>query len=369
LLSSGCRDEAHARIEEYLAANPDDPDGLYVLARFTWVTRGTAAAETLINDMIANRPDFLSARVLLAGMRVGQRRFDEAQQLLDDVEPVMSNDVWILVNRLRLEAMLSPSDEIRETLLAVLTTPEFPPNVRITAADQVWHTAYATQAQVETALRVPLDIDTGDNLDCKLMRYANWMDAEGHLDEAREVLERYFVPGEECRGLVHTRQMLAYANLAAAADVAPYPTAGNAAFLARADELLDGDYLDLANWLIGRPREADLRPFILPKLEVDAVDAAGVTRLCHAVVRLNVEAVRVELERGADPNIECSGDPPAEYIRHIATREKVAERQAVLQLLLENGATVGDVRGCASPSEGDCASVLLPIYQAFGFGR
>lgn len=370
LLSSGCRDEAHALVEALLTERPNDPDGLYVLSRWTWVTQGGGAAEELLQRMITTYPNFASARVLLAGLRIGQHRLDEATAILDEIEPFAQNDIWVYMDRIRIEALTAPSDEVRETLLAVLRTREFPPNVRLTAADQILHTRDATAEQVEASYRVPLDLVVGRGLDCRLSQYALWMmEGEGRYEEARDVLESYLRPNMACSGMVRSPMLLGYAYLVAAADVAPYPVAGNAAYLARADELLEGNYAELASWLEGRPQESKVRSFILPKLPVDAVDRWGATKICRAIQQFNADSVRAELDRGADPDGLCGDRPLEAYIRLMVTRSHVAERQAMLRLLLEYGATVGNISGCASPSEGDCGTVLLPIYQAFGFGR
>jgi hypothetical protein len=56
-----------------------------------------------------------------------------------------------------------------------------------------------------------------------------------------------------------------------------------------------------------------------------------------------------------------------EYVVHMATREKVAERQGVLLALLESGAKPSPVLvdACARSSVDDCRVVLLPIFEKY----
>ena len=206
LLSSGCTDEARSLVETLLAAEPNNPDGLYVFARLVWVTAGTGAAEELLQRILAAYPGFVSAHVLLAGVRISQHRFDEATKILNEVEPVAGNDIWVYLDRLRIEVATAPNDGVRETLLAVLATPAFPPNVRITAANALHRAKDVTEEQFEATFRIPLDIKGGLSLDCKLSNYAMFLtEGQGRFEDARELLEAYQVDDGECRPLLRPR--------------------------------------------------------------------------------------------------------------------------------------------------------------------
>ena len=87
--------------------------------------------------------------------------------------------------------------------------------------------------------------------------------------------------------------------------------------------------------------------------------------LCNALRALNPDSLAAELERGADPSAHCDDDTPVHGLLFMATADNVEERQRILRLLLQHGAAVESLDFCASPDNGDCNKVLLPILQEF----
>jgi hypothetical protein len=165
----------------------------------------------------------------------------------------------------------------------------------------------------------------------------------------------------------HARVLLAYTYLIAAAEIAPTVTAANAAWVQRTDKLLDGDYSALATWLRNVPRGVALWPLIADHFPPDTADRDGRTRLCSAVIALNIDLVRAELERGADPDADCDGNALTWPLLTLKTRERVYERQGILRLLLDHGATRIDPQGCQPWTSEDCAAVFGPTLAEFGW--
>jgi hypothetical protein len=367
-LSSGCYAFAERAVAQLLEREPGNPEGLYVQARLLWVARGADQAEAGIRTLVREHPDFASGHVLLSGVRLDQGRFDEAAQILDEVEPSAPDDMWAWINRIRIESFEAPSESVRERLRAVLTSAAFPPNVRESAAYALRRTQSVSRAQWEDTYAVRLDYVSSARFGCKLRDYAFWlMESQGRFDDGIRVIESHRGEDFECPNLLGDAwDFLAYGNLVKAAGIAPVPTAGNERYVNAADDAVNGDYSDLSAWLVGRPREQMLAPFILGDLDVEETDQYGRTRICNGVLLLNPVTVRAELERGANPNGDCGGDSLVQYLTLMGGRDKITERQAVLRLLLEHGARPGDVSYCRRESNGVCPTALVPVFEEFG---
>jgi hypothetical protein len=369
LLSSRCLEEATALLEEYVLANGADAQSGYVITRLTWTLSSDAAAEQAISDLIEEYPSFVSGHVLLAGFRIGQYKFPEATAILDEVAPRAPADLWVFLDRLRVEALTQPSDAVAQTLLAILNDPQFPPNARLTAADAVQHMKNVSLQDFEAAYKGIITVG-GPAAACTVPEYAIWLsEGRDRVADARELLEKHVAGHERCSNYALARMLLAYTYLVAAAELGSSVNAANAAWVQRADALLEGDYTRLASWLVGRPRESKLRPFVVGSLPTDAVDRYGHTQICNGVIALNADTVRAELERGADPNGQCDDGSLVRRVLLMITLGRIAERQAVIKVLLDHGARPADVQGCAGPYSGDCETVLLPILYAYGFGE
>jgi tetratricopeptide (TPR) repeat protein len=308
VLSSGCYAQAFAMINEYLARRAPDTDAYYVLARWVWITRGFADAEQTILQMITEFPAFVSTRVLLAGLRIGQNRIDEAEAILDAAEVEAPDDLWIFVDRLRIRGRSAPSHELRRTYLEIVRDDRFPPNVRDTLADELREMEGVTNEEVDATYRAQISYATG-LVACTLERYAFWlMEHEQRFDDARAALEEHMVDSTQCGSVAYLRMQLAYGYLVAAAELSPEPGPINADLRQRADELLGGSYIRLATYLLGRRQEVRLRPFVAAKVDPAETNRYGRTLICSALEILHEDAVAFELERGADPNGRCNGD-------------------------------------------------------------
>jgi hypothetical protein len=367
LLSMGCLEEARDLVASYVESRPRDPQGLYVVGRLLWIAATLETAERFIGSFVEEFPNFTSARVQLAGFRIDQNRLDEAQAILADAELESPNDLWIYMGRLRIEAQTLPTSAVRRRLLDIAEDSRFPPNARTIAARQLRRTQHVSPEEYGASFKAELTFQSAQPMACKASDYGAWLiDVHGRADLAREALEPY--EGTRCDRFVDPHVLLAYAYFLGAADIAAGPTPANADLVQRADSVIAGDYAALASWVERKPNAARVEPFLLQKLDVDATDKYGRTRISNAVLLLNAPVVSAELERGADPNGRCVNNPLATYLSLMGTRKQIKERQDILRLLLQHGARPESIEWCKDPSNGDCGVVLLPIFREYGLG-
>lgn len=364
LLSSRCYQEAVDLIRGYGSERGEDAQVLYVAARYVWIHSGAQAAEEFLDHVIGKYPEFASAKVLLAGVRIDQRRLEDARSLLDGVRA--ATDLWAYLDRLRVDA-LTGSDTAIATLLTIAKDSQFPPNAREVAANDVQQ-SHVSVERVEDAYRALLTFESATPLDCKLSNYATWLTEGVHrFEDARKLLETYVQTARPCSSLSRSRMLLAYVYLVEASELDLNLSSRNSALVQRARALVNDDFGELSRWLVGRPLETRLSSLIANHVEVKAVDAHGGTQICRGVMLLNVATVFSELETGADPNGNCETVSLVERVIMMAITDRVTQRQGVVRLLLEHGARVTkkDLRDCAETVGLDCATTLLPILQQY----
>lgn len=367
LVSSGCREQAASLVAEYLRSDGIDAQAAYVMTRFVWVTRGARAAEEFLGEQMRSYPSFASLHVLLAGIRMGQDRLAEAAEILDVLADAAPTDLWVYLYVLKIEAATNPSPELVRKLIALLNDSRLPPNVRRGAGDIVKHMYDdISEADVETiykGLVAAEEVAEG----CTAAEYATWLiELENRVDDARAVLERYVAQGVRCPRGADARMLLAYTYLIAAAEVAPNVTAANAVWIQRADEVLEGDYSTLAMWLRDVPRGIALWPLVADRFPADTADREGRTPLCRAVKELDLDGVRSELERGADPDQDCDGNALTWVLLTMRVPDRIDERRGILRVLLEHDARPYDIPGCHPWFSEDCAVVFGPTLAEFG---
>jgi hypothetical protein len=366
LMSSGCYLGALDKLEAVTRAKPDNRNANYVIARLSWMLRGASFAEQVLQQTLEAHSDFLSAKVLLAGIRQQQEKLPEVTRILDEVEPRSPTDLWIYMNRLRLEVFNSPSNDLRVRLLEIARSPAFPPNAREEAADIAKYVPHQTPQQFEEVLRASLDIDSYVGMACKAAELAFWLsESEGRFQDVIKLLESPRSKQGNCLGLETNRTLLAQAYLMEAAKISARPSPANQHLLDRADQILNGDYTSVAAHAQSRPQYAKLKPFLENYVHPDEMDAHGVTKLCHAIWQLNVAVVREQLEAGADPNGRCHSNSLVGSLVFMATNEKDDQRREVMGALLEHGAPVTNIEACRSRDNGDCFEVLLPLMEKY----
>jgi hypothetical protein len=250
-------------------------------------------------------------------------------------------------------------------LIALLNDPHLPPNARLTAGDTVRQMHGGVSAEdTETIYKGMIAADVSGE-DCTITAYAMWLIAlKNRVNDARALLESNLAGHERCPRHEQVRNLLAYTYLIAAADIAPTATAANAAWLQRTDVLLGGDYSALAALLRNLPRAEQLWPLVADRFPPDTEDTRHRTQLCNAVIALNLDVVRAQLEQGADPDEDCDGNALTWVVLTMKTREHGNERQGILRLLLEHGAK-REVQPCRAWFSEDCQAVFGPTLAEF----
>ena len=366
LMSNGCFVRAIDNLEKVVRAQPGNRNARYVVARLTWFLLNTPMAEQELNRTLQQYPDFASAKVLLVGVRFEQRRLQEVESLLAEVEPRSPTDLWIYIDRLRLQAVDAPTRDLRTQLLEIVRNPGFPPNAREQAAVIAKRLPNQTEAEYQEVLRARLEISSGVQMACKVSQLAFELgDGQQQFDEVVKLLESPKATEGNCLGLQDNRTMLAQAYLMQAAKLNARPTAANRSLIEKANLLLNGDFTSVAMHAQGRPQYPALKPFLDVYVNPLEESKDGVTRLCHAISLLDAEAVREALEAGADPKGRCRDESLVGSLVFMATTEKVEERRAVMQVLLEHAAPVTNLDACRSHDMGDCSEVLLPLMEKY----
>lgn len=366
LMSSGCFVRAVDQLEAVLKADPGNMHAKYVIARMTWMLLGTSPAEQALNKTLEAHPDFASAKVLLAGIRFGQNKLDESAALLDAAEARSPTDLWAYLGRLRLEAMRSPSADLRARLMEILRNPGFPPNAR-EGAGQIVELLPQDAKQHEELLRARLDIDSNIDMACKASELAFWLsEAQGRFADVITLLESPRAQQGNCLGLMRNRTLLGQAYLMEAAKISAGPSPANAHLVKKADQLLNGDYTSIAAHAQSRPQYEKLKPFLQAYVQPDEQDAHGVTRLCQAISQFNVAVVREQLDAGADVNGRCRGESLVGSLVFMAIVNRDDERREMMRALLEHGAPVTNIESCRNRNNGgDCFEVLLPLMEKY----
>jgi len=130
LISTRCYREARDAIARYRQAAPADYQIEFVDTRMLWILVGTEEAEQAVALQLTRHPDFDSMKVLQASILMERRRYAAASKVLDDVARRMPNDLWLLVDRMKIELLDGPRADIAERLKPMLDSPQFPPSVR-----------------------------------------------------------------------------------------------------------------------------------------------------------------------------------------------------------------------------------------------
>ena len=368
LLSSGCTARAVRELEAILGASPGNVHANYVIARMAWMYVDPSEGERVLKHALSAHPDFISAKVLLAGIRFEQENLAESAALLDEVEQRSPTDLWIFLGRLRLEALRSPSADLRTRLFEIMRSPAFPANAREGAAE-IAKRLPQSEKQYEEVLRARLDIDSNLGMACKAAELAFWLsESQGRFAEVIQLLESPKAKQGNCLGLQRNRTLLGQAYLMEAAKISAGPSPANRHLLDRVDRLLNGDYTSIAAHAQSRPQYAKLQPFLTAYVQPDEEDGNGVTKLCHAINQLDVALVREHLDAGADPAGGCRGESLDGSLIRMAGGGMEDRRRDIMRALLEHGApmTKQHLASCRDRDNGDCHEVLLPVMEKYG---
>jgi tetratricopeptide (TPR) repeat protein len=178
-LQQGQPKEAEAALRQALAADPASPGTRLALADFLIGTRRSMEAESLLRDILTKDPRHLAANRLLAGLYVGTQRIKEAEQPLKIVAEVSNNaaskfqlaDYYVAAGRPKEGVVLL-------TQLAKDPTEFAAAEIRLATLDYSEQRAAEAHKRLDDLIRrAPKNADA-------LALKAQWLAAEGHLDEA-----------------------------------------------------------------------------------------------------------------------------------------------------------------------------------------
>lgn len=116
LISTRCYDAAAAAIADYQSKAPQDYQTEFVVTRLIWLTQGAEAAQEAVTGSLARHPDFASLKVLQASLYLEQERYDDARGLLDDIAKAIPNDLWLMIDRMKVELRDGPKPDMAARL-------------------------------------------------------------------------------------------------------------------------------------------------------------------------------------------------------------------------------------------------------------
>jgi hypothetical protein len=367
LLSAGCRDEALNLAKAFMATHSPDFHIAFLLARLAWTVGDTYDTDQVVNAVLREHPDFVSAQVLQASRLIEQRRLEEAATLLNSLSLRSPTDLWVYMDGLQLEARRAPSATLRDTLLEINRSAAFPPSAREVASHVGREMPNLSRDQFEAFYWADLDYESATPIACKIHSLAFLLSEDGgRYAQARDLLLSPKAQAGDCEGPTTNGVLLAQTYLMEAAHINAVPTAANASLVAKAHEILGDDWPELAHYVIGRPQFAVLEPFIAGAIAPDTKDQYGSTQICNAVALSDVAAVQTQLRAGADPNGNCEGFSLIGFIIINGGESHIEERQTILRLLRAAGGkvTAENVAICRDPANGSaCEHHLLSILQ------
>jgi hypothetical protein len=365
-ISTRCFELSDSLLQTFAATHPDNYHVFFLHARFMWVNGNRERAEAIANNVLRGHPEFTSAKVLLASMAIDDHDYKRADQLLDEIERRQPTDLWAYIDRLRVDAQLTPSSKTLDVLRSIISDARFPPNARQQAAITARYEMPGLTQDMRDAIFDQQMATNSPNADCVLASQAeSVIELRQDPVAGAKLIEKYLRKDDDCVATPLVRTLLAEAYLWQAAKLAAMPTAANQDLIKKAGDALDGDFNPVAQRFAFRPFLAPVWPLIKDSINIEQPDDNGLTVLCNSVLATNVAAVTAALDAGANPNAHCDDRSQVQHILFKATQEKVTERQQVLHVLLERGAKVEGLEFCASRNNGDCYQVLLPILQEF----
>jgi tetratricopeptide (TPR) repeat protein len=370
LLSERCLDQAVQLFTEFATAHPDNYHVFFLKARWQWVVMGAQMgrlrAQVMAETALRGHPDFSSMKVLLASMYIDDQKLEEAAKLLDEVEKLHPEDLWLYMDRLRIEANLVPTPATVTALSAVVADTRFPPSARA----QALHTAKYEMSDLSNAQRDAIfeqSMAAGSVNDCALVGQAEELiEFRGDAAAGARVIEKNLRRSGACLATPDVRAVLAEAYLLEAAKIAPKPTPANATLTRQAKEAVNGDLMRVARRAAARPILAPILPFLKGSMDVRQADDNGYTLICQATMATNPAMVKAQLAEGADPNGQCGVN--GSLVKSLllrATSGQIPEHQLILRSLLERGARVELLDSCADRGNGNCATIYLPILKEF----
>jgi len=373
LVNESCFAAAANALAKFEKEHPTEFRASFVRARIFWIYDEKGLAKTLLHAAVEKNPDFASGYLLLGSMALGEMDYATASRMLSATENQSPTNLWLFIDKLVLEARTIPTRAVVQRLIKVAKDPQFPGNVRQSAAEEVkLHGDRVDPQDLDEIYRTEISFESSVPLDQKMVEYAAWLvERQERTEDARRIL--HSVKTDD-KGVERRRQLLlAESYLFDALKIDPVQTQRNFALIEKAKNELGGDLGQIASHATLDPYLSRLKGFLSATEDVDVKNEFGETGLCRSMMAifLDVEYVNGLLENLADPNQICSATktPPLGMI--VTRGDQTDKRILILKELLRSGADPNpkifdgheDIKMFCADQPVSCEETL-PILQA-----
>lgn len=189
LVSLGCFDDAKTALRGFVAAHPADYKIRFVQARLSWIEDGDRAGREAMRSLVADHPDFASAKALLASLYLDAGETDQAIKLLDEVAATSPHDLRLFLGRLKLAAQDKRNADTVRNFTEVLNNAEFPPWAREASAIQITQLPGAFPSDKEAAYRTQMTFDSATPWHVKAYNLAFYLYDEDQTRRPGELID------------------------------------------------------------------------------------------------------------------------------------------------------------------------------------
>ncbi len=371
---NGCIDYAYAKIAAYNQEHPEDVGVQFLAARYLWRYGDIEGGIKLLEGVVREHPDFASGYILLGAMHVERSSLTPARENLRRGLTISPDDLWGNINLLKLKVLTGDDVNARNQLVEIALAEQAPEFARSSTTDFLLRKMdpFTAGAEYESLLRLKLGHVQGHFREEAMFDLAWFLIIHERHAEARPILEPLLKSPN--LDLLAVRALMAESYLREAARIAPTITAANQNLVAQARAVVDNDFSRLTAGLTRTPEvAAKLAPFIQnEKVDVDARDAFGHTRLCNAAQMGDLLLIQDLIREGADVNLMC-GTMTALAIAAGTGNADIETRKTMFGYLLQNGADPDHAHahpGEAATIEYQCESgtecaELMPMLKAY----
>ena len=373
LARGACRATANAGVDALLAVNPDDPVANYLDARRDLLDGRREVAERKLQAVLARRPAFAPAQVLMAQALLEREQRTQARHVLDAAGPSATGDLRGAFLRLRLDALDAPKGPGVGQLSRLLRDPAMTPELREMAGETLLYARALEFGEKEAALREMLRFESQTPLWSKRLKLGRFLAEDANKPAAaRDALQQVLDSAAPATAKDDARVLVAETWLLDAAAIDPQPGVRNASQVAKGKAAVGGNLLPVAKRIRQWHNLAQLEPFVAGVADPDVRDRAGLTALCRATHVLDAAAVAVALEAGAAVDGDCAGATALAYVVRAGPGD-FARKRAVVQVLLAHGADPEPklypgasytARSFCADNFPDCQRELLPLLDA-----
>lgn len=373
LARGACRATANVGVDALLSANADDPVANYLDARRDLLDARREVGERKLQAVLAQRPGFAPAQVLLAQALLEREQRSQARALLDAADASAPGDLRAAFLRLRLDALEAPKGPGVGQLSRLLRDPGMTPELREMAGETLLYARALEFSEKESALRESLRFESQTPAWNKRLKLGRFLAEDANKPAAsREVLQQVVDSAAPATARDDARVLVAETWLLEAAALDPQPGARNASQVANAKAAVGGNLLPVAKRIRQWHNLAHLKPFLVGVADPDARDGAGQTALCRATHSLDAAAVAAALDAGAAVDGDCAGSTALAYVVRAGPGD-FARKRAVVEVLLAHRADPDPrlypgasytARSFCADNFPDCQRELLPLLDA-----